>query len=240
MSVTLANIVRSNDRTSPMASLHIEVIADLVCPYCFVGKRRFDEALKAVRGPRDVSWHPFQLNPDLPAEGLPFDVYLTQKFSNPASVEPVLQHLIREGESVGIRFRFDKIRKMPSTLLIHQVMQLAEALGIDQSALAEDLMSAFFERGIDIGERSALVEIAGKHGMSADAVSKAIESDKIKKIVATREQQLRRSGLATVPGFLVNRRLLVFGAQEVDSIVNAFDLAMFGEETDTFESPVLH
>lgn len=240
MSETLANIVRSNDRVSPMAALHIEVIADLVCPYCYVGKRRFDEALKAVRGPRDVSWHPYQLNPDLPAGGLPFDVYLTRKFSSPAFVEPVLQHLIREGESVGIRFRFDRIRQMPSTMLIHQVMQLAEALGIDQSALAEDLMSAFFEHGIDIGQRSALIDIAGKHGMSADAVGKAIKSDKIKKIVATREQQLRGSGLANVPGFLVNRRLLVFGAQDVDSIVNAFDLAMFGEDVDAIESPVLH
>lgn len=240
MSETIANIVRSDDRASPMASLHVEVIADLVCPYCFVGKRRFDEALKAVQGPRAVSWYPFQLNPDLPADGLPFNVYLTRKFSGQSGVEPVLQHLIREGESVGIRFRFDKIRKMPNTLQIHQVMQLAETLGVDQSALAEELMSAFFEQGIDIGERSALIEIAGKHRMSAAAVGKAIESDTIRKIVATREEQLRSSGLANVPGFLVNRRLLVFGAQDVDSIVNAFDLAMFGEGTATLVPPVLH
>lgn len=240
MSEILANSVRSNESASPMASLHVEVIADMVCPFCFVGKRRFDEALKAVQGPRDVSWHPYQLNPDLPADGLPFDVYLSRKFNGPTRVEPVLQTLMQEGESVGIRFRFDKIQKMPNTLRIHQVMQLADTLGVDQSALAEDLMSAFFEQGVDIGERSALIELAGEHGMSAAAVCKAIDSDTIKKIVVTREGQLRNSGLANVPGFLMNRHLLVVGAQDVGTIVNAFDLAMFGEGTDALMPRLLH
>lgn len=244
MSETLANSVRSNDRSndtaSPMASLQVEVIADFVCPFCFLGKRRFDEALKAVQGPRDVSWHPYQMNPDLPPDGLAFDAYLTQKFGSPASVEPVLQHLVREGDRVGIKFRFDRIQTMPNTLHIHQVMQLAETLGIDPSALAEDFMSAFFELGIDIGERSALIGIAGKHGISPAAVGKAIDSDTIRKVVLTREQQLRTSGFENVPGFLMNRRLLVVGAQDVDSIVNAFDLAMFGEGTDALVPRELH
>lgn len=129
---------------------------------------------------------------------------------------------------------------MPNTLHIHQVMQLAETLGIDPSALAEDFMSAFFELGIDIGERSALIGIAGKHGISPAAVGKAIDSDTIRKVVLTREQQLRTSGFENVPGFLMNRRLLVVGAQDVDSIVNAFDLAMFGEGTDALVPRELH
>lgn len=238
MSETLSTIVRSNDRASPIASLHVEVIADFVCPFCLVGKRRFDEALKAVQGPSEVTWYPYQLNPDIPPEGLPFDVYLTRRFGSPASVEPVLEHLRTEGEAVGVQFRFDKIRHVPNTLAVHQVMQLAETLGKDQSALAEDLYSAFFEQGRNIGERGVLIDVAGTHGISAGEVGKAIDSDQIRQIVLTREAQVRSSGIAGVPGFLLNRRLLIVGAQETDSIVNAFDRAMFGEGADGLSSPV--
>ena len=85
MSAPLSNIVRDNDRINPTAALHVEVVADFVCPFSFVGKRHLDEALQAVKGPSDVSWYPFQLNPDIPPEGLPFDVYLTKRFGTPAS-----------------------------------------------------------------------------------------------------------------------------------------------------------
>ncbi len=240
MSQTLTNIVRSNDHISPTAFLHVEVIADLVCPFSFIGKRRFDEALKSVQGPSDVSWYPYQLNPDIPTGGLPFDVYLTKRFGSPANLEPVLEHLVEEGKSVGIEFRFENIRHVPNTLPVHQLMQLAETLGKDQSALAEDLFSAFFEEGRNIGVRDELVDIAGNHGIDADEVVKAIESDPVRQIVLTREAQVRSSGLAGVPGFLMNRRLLLVGAQETDTIINAFDRAMFGEGTDELPSPALH
>ncbi len=240
MSETLSSIARRDDRVAPGALLHVEVIADLVCPFCFIGKHRFDEALKAVQGPSDVSWYPYQLNPEIPTEGQPFDVYLTRRFGNPANVEPVLKHLTAEGKAAGIDFRFDKIRHVPNTLPVHQVMHLAETLGANQSALAEDLMTAFFEEGRNIGDRGELIDIAFTHGISAAEVNKAIDSDQIKQLVLTREGQVRSSGLAGVPGFLVNRRLLVVGAQNADNIVNAFDRAMFGEGMDSLGSPALH
>lgn len=240
MSETLSSIARRNDRVAQAASLHVEVIADLVCPFCFIGKRQFDEALKAVQGPSEVSWYPYQLNPEIPAGGQPFDVYLTKRFGSPGNVEPVLRQLAIGGKEAGIDFRFDKIRHVPNTLPVHQVMQLAESLGADQSALAEDLMSAFFERGRNIGERGELIDIAARHGISAAAVIKAIDSDRIKQLVLTREAQVRSSGLVGVPGYLVNRRLLLVGAQNADTIVSAFDRAMFGEGSDWLESPALH
>ena len=240
MSQTLANIVRSNERASPTASLHVEVIADLVCPICYVGKRRFDEALKAVQGPSEICWYPYQNNPDIPAGGLPFYEYLAKRFDSPANVEPVLEHLRQEGESVGIKFRFDKIRHVPNTLVAHQLMQLAATLGKDQLALAEDLFAAFFERGINIGEVEALIPIAGRHGISAADVANAATSEQLQQIVIAREGQVRGSGLAGAPGFLLNRRLLVVGAQKKETIVNAFDHAMFGEGSDTLVSPTLH
>lgn len=240
MSETLTNIVRSGNRVVPTAALHVEVIADFVCPFCFIGKRRLDEALQAVQGPSDVSWYPFQLNPEMPPEGLPFDVYIKNRFGNPANVEPVFEHLAEEGRAAGIAFRFDKLRHVPNTLPVHQLMQVAETLGVDQTALAEDLMSAFFEEGRNIGERGVLIDIAGPHGLSAAETGKAIGSDQLRQMVLTREAQVRASGLAGAPGFLINRRLLVVGAQTTDNIVNAFDRAMFGEGTDSLVSPALN
>ena len=138
MSESLFNIVRTNDRVAPTATLHVEVIADFVCPFCFLGKRRLDAALEAVQGPFDVSWYPFQLNPEIPPEGLPFNDYLTKRFGSPANVEPVLEHLAEEGKFDGVNFAFDKIRHVPNTLPVHQVMQVAETLGADQTGLAEE------------------------------------------------------------------------------------------------------
>jgi len=240
MGETLFNVVRGNDRVASIAALHVEVIADFVCPFSFLGKRRLDEALKAVQGPSDVSWYPFQLNPEIPPEGLPFDVYLTKRFGSPANLEPVLEQLEEEGKADGIHFAFDKIRHVPNTLPVHQVMQRAESLGMDQTLLAEDLMSAFFEEGRNIGERGVLTDLAGRVGMRGREVRKALGSDQIRQIVVSREAQVRSSGLNAAPGFLLNRRLLVVGAQPTESIVNAFDRAMFGEGTDELVSPAVH
>ena len=240
MSETLFDIVRGKDRFAPTAALHVEVIADFVCPFCFLGKRRFDQALEAVQGPSDVSWYPFQLNPEIPLAGQAFDAYLTQRFGDPANVEPVLEHFIDEGRREGIDFNFDRIRHVPNTLPVHQLMQQAQNLGIDQSPLADDLMSAFFEQGRNIGEVDVLAEIAARHGVSAAKVREAVGSDQLRQVVVTREAQVRRSGLTAAPGFLVNRRLLVVGAQPTEHIVSAFDRAMFGEGTDALVSPALH
>jgi len=240
LSETLSNIVRTSDQVASTAALHVEVIADFVCPFCFLGKRRLDEALEAVRGPADTSWYPFQLNPEIPAEGQSFEEYLTKRFGSPANVEPVLEHIAADGRGEGIDFRFDRIQHVPNTLPIHQLMQLAETIGVDQTALAEDLMSAFFEHGRNIGHRDELIDIARQHGITSDETVKAINNEQIRQMVLTREGQVRASGLASAPGFLLNRRLLVVGAQSTENIVNAFDRAMFGEGTDALVSPALH
>ena len=240
MTESQSNIVRDNDSFAPSAALHVDVIADLVCPFCFIGKRRLDAALEAVQGPNDVSWYPFQLNPEIPAAGEPFDEYLQRRFGSPENIEPVLQYLTAAGKDAGIEFRFDLLRQVPNTVQLHQLLQLADARGLDQSALAEDLLSAFFERGRNIGERDELIDIVAAHGLSADDVAAAAESDRLRKIVLSREAQARESGLVGVPGYLVNRRLLVVGAQSTDVMIKAFDQAMFGAGTDSPASPALH
>lgn len=240
MSERLSNIIPKPERMAPGGALHVEVIADLACPFCYLGKRRLATALRAVQGPYDVSWLPWQLNPDMPKEGQSFDEYLTRRFGNPANVEPVLKGLAEEGKGAGIEFRFDRLKRVPNTLNAHRLMYLAEAEGRDQSALAEGLMSAFFERGENIGDTDVLVEQGRLQGIPADDVVRVIDDQTARQIVASREGQVRASGIVGVPGFLLNRRLLMVGAQEADTMVNAFDRAMFGEGTDELISPALH
>ncbi len=240
MSERLTNIVRTSARIAPAAALHVEVIADLVCPFCYLGKRRLDNAMEAVQGPSDVSWFPYQLNPDMPNEGLSFDEYLTLRFGSPANIQPGLDQLVAEGREEDIEFRFDRIERVPNTLHVHQVMYLAEAEGKDQTALAEELMKAFFERGENIADEEILIELAGRHGLSPKDVARIIDDEAAKQVVLSREAQVRASGIGGVPGFLLNRRLLMIGAQDTDAMVNAFDRAMFGEGNDSIVSPALH
>jgi predicted DsbA family dithiol-disulfide isomerase len=119
-------------------------------------------------------------------------------------------------------------------------MQAVEGRGEDTTALAESLMSAFFEQGLNIGEQDVLIDLAAAVGLRADETRHAIGSDVARQAVVTREAQVRSSGLNAAPGFLLNRRLLVVGAQPTDNLVNAFDRAMFGEGTDALVSPALH
>lgn len=240
MSSTFPSVIRMDRRLAPTAALHVEVIADLVCPFCYLGKRRLDHAMEAVQGPSDVNWVPYQLNPDMPENGLPLDEYLSTRFGNPAYIEPALEQLTNEGRLEDINFRFDRISQVPNTLRAHRLMYLAESEGVDQSALAEELMKAFFERGEDIGNKEILIELGGRHGIAARDAEKIIDDEAAKQIVLSREAQVRSSGIAGVPGYLLNRRLLVIGAQDTDALVNAFDRAMFGEGNDSIVSPALH
>lgn len=240
MSDSHTSIARADDRIARTAALHVEVIADFVDPFSYLGKRRLETALKAVQGPSDVSWHPFQLNPEIPPEGLGFDQYLEQRFGSREAVQPVLDGLAKEGEREGINFQFDRIRRVPNTLRAHLLMYLAETEGKSQSVMAEDLLAAFFEHGEDIGDVEVLTRIASRHGIRSEAVIRVLGDETAKQLVMTREGQVRSSGFSGSPGYLLNRRLLMIGAQDADNIVNAFDRAMFGEGTDELVSPALH
>ena len=245
MSASIPHIARArptgpDQGPAPAAALYVEVIADLVCPFCFIGKRRLEQAMQAVQGPSDVSWYPYQLNPDMPETGMSLEDYLSLRFGSAANVQPVLDQLAADARSENVDLRFDQIEHVPNTLRAHQVMYLAETQRKNQSALAEELMTAFFRRGENIGDREILVELGGRHGLLPDDVDRVIDEDSSRQVVLSREAQVRSSGIGGVPGFLLNRRLLVIGAQDEDTLVTAFDRAMFGEGNDAIISPALH
>lgn len=231
----------TNDpETASTAILRVDVIADLICPWCYLGKRRLDEALSAVRGPSLVSWYPFQLNPGMPADGMPLDEYLASRFGEPESLQPAMDELRATGEAEGVNFRFDRLTRVPNTLDAHRMMRLAESNGASTSDLAETLLRGFFEEGLDIADRDILVDLGGRHGLESRDVHKALDDDLTRQVVLSQEAQVRQSGVTGVPGFLVNKRLFVIGAQSTENLVNVFDRAMFGAESDLVVSRTVH
>lgn len=230
----------SRGDTTSHATLQVDIIADLICPWCFLGKKRLNDALASVHGPSQVSWYPFQLNPAMPEEGMLFDDYLESKFGDPNTIQPGLERLIEAGKEEGIRFRFDRIERVPNTLNAHRVVQLAERRGKDASRLAERMMQGFFEDGQDLSSRDSLIYLGESSGLRASDIHETLIDDTAKQIVLGQEAQVRKSGVSGVPDFLVNKRLFVTGAQKTELLVSVFDRAMFGEESERPVSAVVH
>jgi len=235
----ITNIARSDDNL-PVATLRVDFIADFICPWSYLGKRRLDDALLAVHGPSVVNWIGFQLNPDMPVEGMAFDDYLHSKFGRRETIQPGLDYLTEAGKAEGIHFRFDRIERVPRTLEAHQLMMLADQKGVDTSALAERILNGFFEEGLNLSDRDMLMMIGEQHGLSADAIKKALDDDLMRQQVLLLEAQVRKGGVAGVPDFLVNRRLFIMGAQKTEVLIDVFDRAMFGEESDQPVSPIIN
>ena len=228
---SIANMSQTNE-SAEVATLQVDVIADLVCPWCYLGKRRLDDALSAVHGPSVVNWFPFQLNPGMPKRGMPFDEYLANKFGDLKSVQPGLDYLTQAGEAEGIHFRFDRIERVPGTLDAHQLMNLADRTSADTSLLAEKLLKGFFEEGLDIADRDVLTTLGTECGLSAVEINTTLDEDLTRQRVISLESKVRKGGVTGVPDFLVNRRLLVMGAQKAGVLLDVFDRAMFGDESD--------
>ena len=239
MSQSVSNIV-GQDGKPLQAGLQVDIIADLVCPWCYLGKRRLDDALLAVRGPSMVSWYPFQINPAMPVAGMDIEEYLASKFGDPEGLKPALDKLTEVGKSEGINFQFDRVSRIPNTLNAHRVMKLAETERVSTSDLAEEFLRGFFESGLDIGDRDVLSELAIRHGLQYKDISRALDNDLSRRTVLSQEAQARQRGVTGVPNFLVNKRLFLVGAQNTDVLVNAFDRAMFGEISESLVSPSVH
>jgi predicted DsbA family dithiol-disulfide isomerase len=235
----LTTLLDSDHAVSP-ATLQVDVIADLICPWCYLGKRRLDDALSAVLGPSHVSWYPFQINPTMPSAGMPLDEYLDKRFGSAEKLQPALDELTQIGKAEGVNFNFAKLERVPNSLDAHRLMKLAETEEVNTSDLAEKILRGFFEKGLDIADRDVLIDIGGGSGLSPAQINQTLDSDLSRRIVLSQEAHVRQSGITAVPDFLVNKRLFAVGAQSTENLVNIFDRAMFGEESDLPVSPIIH
>jgi predicted DsbA family dithiol-disulfide isomerase len=193
--------------------LPIIVYSDVICPWCYVGKRRLEAALEDPGMPAHVrlTWRPFELNPDMPAEGIERKVYRAQKFGEARSVE-LDAHMAETGREVGIAFAFDRMHRTPNTRLAHRLIWEAERHGA-QGAVVDRLFRAYFEEGLDIGSATELRGLAAEVGLGADAVEAALGSSESLDAVSKLEQQGYAMGIQGVPFFILRARYGVSGAQ---------------------------
>ena len=216
--------------TATASTLTIDVISDVVCPWCFVGRRRLGAALAHLAadepGARPlVSWHPFQLNPDLPREGIDRSVYLARKFGGPQRAAEIYERVRAAGRSVGIDFAFERIARQPNTLDAHRLISWAQAQGSSEEVV-ERLFRAYFLVGRFIGDRDVLAAIAGEAGLSIDAARAHLASSEGAATIAEMDRRTRELGVTGVPFFILGGRLAVSGAQEPAVLVGAMTEAI--------------
>ncbi len=207
----------------------IDVISDVVCPWCFIGKRRLEAALAGLRASDPdlapiVHWHPFQLNPELPKAGVDRRAYLEAKFGGPARAAEIYARVRAAGETVGIAFAFERIVRQPNTLDAHRLVAWAQTQG-DAGPLVEALFTAYFLDGRDIGERAVLAAIAGEAGLDAVMARRILDGDDWTERVRGMDARARELGVGGVPFFIFAERVAVSGAQEPAALLQAIDQA---------------
>jgi predicted DsbA family dithiol-disulfide isomerase len=205
--------------------MHIDIVSDVICPWCFIGKRRLERALRA-RGDVDVSlsWRAFQLNPDMPASGMPREAYVVAKFGNMATAARLYATVAETGAAEGIPFAFDRIRRTPNTLDAHRLIRYAARHG-GAGPLVEALFVAYFVGGRDIGDRETLAGIAAAQGLERAAVDRYLASGAGAAEVLAEDRAARRLGINAVPCFIVDGGYALSGAQEPEFFFPLFDLA---------------
>jgi len=196
--------------------LKIEVVSDVICPWCYIGKRRLEKALALLDGElsAEVRWLPFQLNPGMPREGMPRAEYRKAKFGSVERGRQLDARVAAEGKGEGIEFAFDRIDRTPNTVAAHALVGLAQEQGSGE-AVVDALFRAYFEQAIDIGDAAVLAEIARRCGVSGWPRQES------GKEVALLEESLRGLGISAVPTFIFGRKLGVSGAHPPDALVAA-------------------
>jgi predicted DsbA family dithiol-disulfide isomerase len=203
------------------SGLVIDVVSDVVCPWCWIGKRRLEAAIARLEGPQpQLYWHPFQLNPDLAPEGVERLRYVQAKFGSAQRAAEIYARVRATGASVGINFEFERIERQPNTLLAHRLIAWAQAHG-DASALVERLFRAFFVEGAFIGDPAVLERLASEAGFDGDAAAAFLASEEGVDAVAHADGNARELGVSGVPFFIFNGRVAVAGAQEPDTLLAA-------------------
>jgi predicted DsbA family dithiol-disulfide isomerase len=200
--------------------LTIDIVSDVVCPWCYVGEKRLEAALADEAGPVVVRWRPYQLDPTIPEAGLDRAEYMAKKFGNSGRLQSVHDNLTRLGAELGLPFAFDKIKRSPNTLDAHRLIRWAASAGA-QTEVVDRLFKAFFVEGRDIGDRKVLVEIAWECGLDAGEVEKALADGADAGLVREEIEQAQAMGISGVPFFIFGGRVGVPGAVEPSALRQA-------------------
>ena len=194
----------------------LDILSDPICPWCYIGKTHLDRALAQVPDhPFVIQWHPFQLNPDMPAEGMDRRAYLEGKFGGKDGAVRAYAPVVEHSKAAGLEINFEGMKRTPNTIDAHRLIHWA---GIEHKQLdaVDALFQAYFVDARDIGDAEVLGDIADSIGMDASVVMRLLSSDADKEDIRTRDTQARQMGVNSVPTFIVAGKHAVPGAQQPD------------------------
>jgi predicted DsbA family dithiol-disulfide isomerase len=211
----------------PKLAVQVDIVSDVVCPWCWLGYRLFKAATDQVQIQTELSWRPYMLDPAVPTEGMDYKTYMKNKFGDgPSDKFKAMRTMLEEkGPQYGIDFQFDKIIKRPNTLNAHRIIRWAQNNADAGSETAEALFKAFFAEGKDIGDTDVLTSIAETAGLEADITKDLLASDKDANAVREEILFFRNLGISGVPTFIYNGQFAVQGAQDPEAHIQAIQQA---------------
>lgn len=204
--------------------MRIDIYSDIVCPWCYVGKRRLERALTSVGSDVHVVWRPFQLNPTMPSDGMDRTTYLKAKFGSLEAFGRMEEQLLAAGTEEQIPFALEKIQLTPNTFAAHRLVWHAAQQG-KQDEVVEALFRSYFVEGENIGDLKTLAHAAVEAGLDRTGIEKFLASEKGVVEVKAEEAVGRRLGIRGVPYFVLNGRVAISGAQPPNVFVSAFQQA---------------
>jgi predicted DsbA family dithiol-disulfide isomerase len=213
--------------------VRIDVVSDVVCPWCFIGKRRLEKAIALNPDiPVEVHYRPYFLNDWIPREGISREEYLTTKFGSPERYNGIAQRVRAAAASEGLTYAIDKISRQPNTLDPHRLIRWADAIG-KAPAMKQKLMDLYFTQGGDLTQREVLVKAAADVGLDAERVRAALASDKDIAEVEREALSAKEAGIQGVPCFILGEKFAISGAQAPEDLAEA--IVRLSESTDAAE-----
>jgi predicted DsbA family dithiol-disulfide isomerase len=205
----------------------IDVVSDMVCPWCYIGKRHLDALLASLPDTDrvQVRWHPYQLNPIMPPEGEDRQEYLEEKFGSRERAAKIYERVTLAGREAGLTLHFDRIARMPNTVEAHRLIAWTQApgrpAGVSSHALAESFFSAFFTEGLNVGDRAVLLDRVSQAGGDAQDAERWLDNDGGRDEIREWARRARAFGINGVPFLIFNQKLAVSGAQAVPVLRDA-------------------
>jgi predicted DsbA family dithiol-disulfide isomerase len=213
--------------------LGVDVVSDVVCPWCYLGKRRLEAAVKLVPEiPLQIRWRPFQLDPTIPPEGMPRADYVLRKFGSSNALDRAHVQLTNAGAELGIPYAFDRITRSPNTIDAHRVVRWAADAG-HQDEIVERLFRLYFVEGADVGDRAVLAQAAADVGIDAAAVAADLATDRDLESVQSEISAASAAGVTGVPCFIFDLRAAVMGAQAPELLASAIRQVAAARNTAT-------
>jgi predicted DsbA family dithiol-disulfide isomerase len=210
--------------------VRIDVVSDVVCPWCFIGKRRLEKALALKPDvPVEVHWHPYFLNDWIPREGISREEYLTTKFGSPERYKGIAQRVSAAAAAEGLTYAMDKISRQPNTLDAHRLIRWADDIG-KAAEMEQRLMDLYFTKGADLTNRAVLLQAAADIGLDAGDIREALASDKDVAEVEQEAQSAKEAGIQGVPTFIFGGKFAVSGAQEPEYLAEAMERLATGSD----------